>query len=59
MIMMNTEKVDSIKIWLLLKNIKNVLRFTGVENFYHHYREEFSNIAKLFTNLMKNNIKWR
>ena len=40
------EKVQKVVDWLVLRNMNNVQRFLGLENYYRQFVKDFARVAK-------------
>lgn len=50
---MDLEKIEAMSGWQQLKNVKEIKSFLGLVGYYHRFIKNFSNIAKLMTELLK------
>lgn len=57
-IKMDPTKVDAIKLWPTLTNVKDVQSFLGFANFYRRFIKSFSTIASPLTNLTSKSTPW-
>lgn len=56
---MNKDKIEAIKNWKTLTNVKEVQRFLGFANFYWRFIENYSKIARPLTRLTQKDYRWR
>ena len=58
-IAVDTEKIESIREWLVPKNVTEVRSFMGLAGYYKIFIEGFSNIAHPITSLQKKGVKFQ
>jgi len=52
------EKVYGVVEWPVLKSIKNVQKFLGLENYYRQFVKDFAKIARPLHKITRKEIKW-
>ena len=50
---MQKDKVETVKNWLIPRNVRDMRSFNGYINFYRKFIRNYSEIAALLTNLTK------
>ena len=56
---MNSEKIQSVVKWPVLKNVKEVQFFLGFVNFYRKFIEKYLKIASPLTELIRKDQKFK
>ena len=52
------EKAQEVVDWLVLREVKDVQKFLGLENYYQWFVKDSANIAKLLYKMMRKDVKW-
>ena len=52
------EKVQEVVDWPVPKNIKDIQKFLGLENYHRWFVKDFAKIAKLLYEIMRKETKW-
>jgi len=55
---MEKEKVQKVIEWLVLRSVKDVQKFLGLENYYRWFVKDFAKIAKPLHEITRKEMKW-
>jgi hypothetical protein len=53
---MELAKIEAVKEWLTLKNVKDVRSFVGYVNYYRKFIRNYGKMTAPLTNLIKNDV---
>ena len=58
-VQVDDEKIKTIKDWPIPKNVSDVRSFHGLDSFYRRFVKDFSIIASLLNDIVKENVEFR
>jgi len=56
---MEKEKVNRVLSWPEPRNVKDIRKFLGLENYYRRLIKDFAQVAKPMNTLTRKDVKWQ